>query len=167
MKRWSKLIILIFILTFSISMNSFAMGEEIELDSDEPVSYTEDDTVGEVDQFVDGIYNVNEFARASMSGVIRLVQSGTKLQGSYSTSYTHDVDKIGVKNVKLQYKGSLKVWYTIVTLDDRYRKNESVYMGSFTTAGTIGRTYRLKATHYIIDGVYTETRDNITGELTF
>lgn len=167
MKRWNKWIVFVIILTFGMNMSVYAAEEEIELDSNESVVYTEGDTIDEVDQYVDGIYNVSEYMRASMTGLIRLAKSGTKLHGSYSTSYTHDVDRIGVKDVKLQYKGSLGIWYTIITLDDRYFTNESTYMGSFTTTGTIGRTYRLKATHYVKDGSYKETRNNVTGELTF
>ena len=167
MRQWSKWILLISILTFSMSFNVCAAEDEVELDSNEQVLYTEGTTVDRVDQYVDGIYNVDEYARASMSGLIRLSQAGTKLQASYSTGYTTDVDKIGMKNVKLQYKGSLKIWYTIITIDNRYVKNDSIYVGSFSCDGVIGRTYRLKGTHYVtIDGS-TESRDNITGELIF
>lgn len=143
------------------------MAEEIELDSDEQVEYVEGGDIGEIDEYVDGIYNTSEYARADISGVIRLAKSGTTLYGSYTTSYTYAVDRIGVKNVKLQYKSSLGVWYTLVTLDNRYVTNDSFYAGSFTTTGTFGRTYRLKCTHYITNDSTTQTRSNETEELTF
>lgn len=148
-------------------MNVYAAEEEIELDSNEEVEYVEGDTVDEVDEYVDGIYNTNEYMRVNLTGLLRLIKSGTKLCGSYTTTYSYAVDRIGVKNVKLQYKGSLGVWYTLITLDDRYFTDKSTYTGSFTTTGAIGRTYRLKATHYIKDGSRTETKENQTGNLTF
>lgn len=166
--KWSKISLFLFGLLFFMSINAYAAeGDEIEIDSNEQVDYVEGDTIDKVDKYVDGIYNTNEYMRTGISGVVRLAQSGTKLHGSYSTSYTHVVDKIGVKDVKLQYKGSLKIWYTIITLDDRHFTNNSTYMGSFTTTGTIGRTYRLKATHYVTENGSTQTKANMTGELTF
>lgn len=155
------------IVVFCMNMTVYAADEEIELDSEEQIAYTEGDTLDEIDQYVDGIYNVNEYMRATMSGLIQLSQSGAKLQANYSTGYTSTVDVIGVKNVKLQYKGSLKIWYTVITIDDRHVNNDSIYAGAFTCNGVVGRTYRLKATHYIKLGSYTETRDNSTLELTF
>lgn len=145
----------------------YTKAAEIELDSDEQIEYVEGEEIEEIDEYVDGIYNISEYARADISGVIRLAKSGTKLGGSYSTSYTYAVDKIGIKNLKLQYKSSLGIWYTLITLDDRYVTNDSLYAGSFTTTGTFGRTYRLKCTHYITNDGTTQTRDNVTGELTF
>lgn len=145
----------------------YAEAKDIELDSNEQIEYVENEEIGEIDEYVDGIYNTSEYARADISGVIRLAKSGTKLHGSYTTSYTYAVDKIGVKNVKLQYKSSLGIWYNLVTLDDRYVTNDSLYGGSFTTTGTFGRTYRLKCTHYITNGSTTQTRNNVTEELTF
>lgn len=155
------------VLFFCINVNIYVEAEEIELDSAEQVEYVEGEEIGEIDEYVDGIYNTSEYARADISGVIRLAKSDTKLYGSYTTSYTYAVDKIGVKNVKLQYKSSLGIWYNLVTLDDRYFSNMSTYTGSFSTTGTFGRTYRLKCTHYITDDGTTKTRDNVTGELTF
>lgn len=166
MKILNKWIVFLFILTFCISINVCAEEGEIEVDG-EKVQYIEGDYIDEADKYVDGIYNVSVQARTGMTGVIRLSQVGAKLCGSYSTSYTHVVDKIGVKNVKLQCKNSLKVWCTIITLDDRYLNNNSLYAGSFTTTGTIGRTYRLKATHYVTENGSTQTKANVTGELTF
>lgn len=150
-----------------MSINAYAADDELELDSDEYVEYVEGGVVETFDKYVDGIYNTNENARVSMTGVIRLAKSGTTLYGSYTTSYTYAVDRIGVKNVKLQYKSSLGVWYTLVTLDNRYVTNDSFYAGSFTTTGTFGRTYRLKCTHYITNDSTTQTRSNETEELTF
>lgn len=167
MKKLNKWIILICALTFCLNIRVYAMDDETEMDNVEQMTFVEEDTINEVDQFVDGIYNVSPNARASMVGVIQLSQAGTKLQANYSTTYTSAVDKIGVKNIKLEYKGSLGLWHTIITLDDRYRTNKSSYSGSFTCSGIVGRTYRLQSTHYIIDGSYTETRNNITGNLTF
>lgn len=167
MKRWSKWIVLICILIFGMNMNVYAAEDENESGSEEQASVIEEDIVDEVDQYVDGIYNVSPNARASMVGIIRLSQAGTKLQANYSTTYTSTVDKIGVKNIKLEYKSSLGLWYTILTFDDRYRTNKSSYSGSFTCNGVVGRTYRLKATHYIINGSYSESRNNVTGTLTF
>lgn len=163
--KWIFLVLSIFV--FCLNVNLYAKAEELELDSDEQVEYVENETIDEIDEYVDGIYNTSEYARADISGVIRLAKSGTNLHGSYSTSYTYAVDKIGVKNVKLQYKSSLGIWYNLITLDNRYVTNDSLYGGSFTTTGTFGRTYRLKCTHYITDDGTTKTRDNVTGELTF
>lgn len=125
------------------------------------------ENIEEFDQYVDGIYNVGENARASMTGLIRLYQSNSKLAVVYSTSYSNEVARIGVKNIKLQYKGTLGIWHTIITLDDRYRTNASAYQGSFSCSGVVGRVYRVTGTHYIINGSYTESRNNVTGELTF
>lgn len=165
--KWNKLNILLFILMLSININVHAASEETELDSDEQIEYEEGIVIEDWDEYVDGIYNANPNARASITGVVRLGRSGSKLGGSYSTSYDYAVDKIGVKNVKLQYKSSLGIWYNLVTLDDRYVTNDSLYAGSFTTTGTFGRIYRLKCTHYITNDGTTQTRDNVTGELTF
>ena len=51
-------------------------------------------------------------------------------------------------------------------MDDRYRTNASAYQGSFSCSGVVGRVYRVTGTHYIINGSYTESRNNVTGELT-
>lgn len=166
-KKWSKIGMLLLALLFCMNINVYAADDETELDSDEPIEYEENVVIENWDRYVDGIYNTNENARVSITGVVRLGCSGTKLLGSYSTSYDYAVDKIGVKNVKLQYKSSLGIWYDLVTLDDRYFSNMSTYTGSFSTTGTFGRTYRLKCTHYITNDGTTQTRDNVTGELTF
>lgn len=169
LKTAGKLFILL-VLVCSMGITVCA-EDDLEDISVEQMSFEENDgssyEAGENDQYVDGIYNVGVNARASMTGVIRLLKSGSKLGASYSTDYTHTVDKIGVKNVKLDYKGSLGIWHNIITLDNRYRTNASTYLGSFTCTGVVGRTYRLKATHYIIDGSYTETRNNVTLDFTF
>lgn len=166
-KIWSKLISCILVVVFCINMSVYAADDEIELESDERVEYTEGTVIENLDEYVDGIYNISENARASMTGVIRLGRSGTTLHASYTTSYTVAVDKIGVKNVKLQYKSSLGIWYNLITLDNRYVTNDSFYAGSFSTTGTFGRTYRLKCTHYITNDSTTQTRSNETEELTF
>lgn len=166
----SKLFSIVAILFFSIGMTVNA-EEDLESVDTECSSFTENDELWnenfEGDQYVDGIYNVSGNARASMTGVIRLCQSDGKLVANYSTSYTYSVDKIGVKNIKLQYKGSLGIWHDIITLDNRYRTNAAAYQGAFSCSGVIGRVYRLKGTHYIVDGSYTETRNNVTDTLTF
>lgn len=167
MKKLSKWIVLVFVLLFCLNINVCAAEDENESINVELESFIEEETVDEVDQFVDGIYNVGPNARASMTGMLRLSQAGTKIQADYSTSYTSTVDRIGIKNIKLDFKGSLGVWYNIITLDDRYRTNKSTYSGFFTCNGVPGRTYRLQATHYIKDGSYTQSRPNITEGLTF
>ena len=166
-----NLIIFLFVLVISMNTTVYAQGDDSEeTDTEEStfISYTDQwcDTT-EVDQYVDGIYNIGENARANMTGVIRLYQSGTKLCCNYSTVYTYSVNRIGVKNIKLQYKGSLGIWHNIITLDDRYRTNAANFMGSFTCDGVVGRTYRVKGTHYISDDSYSETRNNETEGLTF
>lgn len=171
-RLWKKsgLIVLSFLLIFVTGITASAEDDLENVDT-EQASFCEEEgepiSVDEFDYYVDGIYNVGENARASMVGVIRLGRSGSKLVSNYTTSYTHTVNRIGVKNIKLQYKGSLGIWHTIITLDDRYYTNQSAYMGSFSCSGVFGRTYRMKGTHYIIDGSYTETRNNVTLELTF
>lgn len=155
------------VFVFCMNINVYAAEEEIELDCNEQVEYVEGGSIDEVDSYVDGIYNTSVQARTGISAVIRLAKSGTTLYGSYTTSYTYAVDKIGVKNVKLQYKSSLGVWYNLITLDNRYVEDASFYAGSFTTTGTFGRTYRLKCTHYITNDSTTQTRSNETEELTF
>lgn len=165
----SGLVLLACILLLVMGITAYAEDDSENVDTEQQ-SFTEEGTLADEDEFdcyVDGIYNVGANARASMAGVIRFGRSGTKLLANYTTTYTHTVDRIGIKNVKLQYKGSLGIWHTIVTLDDRYSRNDSVYMGSFSCTGVFGRTYRMKGTHYIIDGSYTETRNNVTLELTF
>lgn len=170
--QWNKIwrcLVLCVVLVLGINVNVFA--EEVELDADEQLEYTEDESLseiyGEADQYVDGMYNVGSGARTDLTGLIRLSQYQTKLQADYSTAYNYEVSKIGIKNLKLQYKSSLGIWYNIITIDDRYVTNEAVYMGRFTCNGTIGRTYRLKGTHYAVVNGKTITRDNITGNLTF
>lgn len=165
--KWNKFNILLIVLVLSMNINVYAANEEIELDSDEQIEYEEDISIENWDEYVDGIYNTNANARVSITGVVRLGRSGSKLGGSYSTSYDCTVDKIGVKNVKLQYKSSLGIWYNLITLDNRYVEDASFYAGSFTTTGTFGRTYRLKCTHYITNNGTTQTRNNVTEELTF
>lgn len=167
MKRLSKVIILICILIFGMNMSVYAAEDESESSIVEQTSFIEEDMSDEAEQFVDGIYNVDPNARASMTGVIQLSQTGTKLHAYYSTSYTSTVDKIGVKNIKLDYKGSLGIWYNIITLEDRYLTNKSTYTGDFSCTGVPGRIYRLQATHYIKNGSYTQNRYNITEDLTF
>lgn len=161
------LILLVSICVLCMNVNAYAAENEIELDSNEEIEYIEGDPLEHFDAYVDGIYNTNENARVSITGVIRLGKSGTTLGANYSTSYTNVVDRIGVKNLKLQYKSSLGIWYTLITLDDRYVSNKSTYTGSFTTTGTFGRTYRLKCTHYITNNGVTQTQSNETEELTF
>lgn len=164
-----KWIVLSMIVVLCMSVNVSAT--EIEIDSDEQLEYEEGENLeekwGQPDQYVDGIYNVGREARADLSGIIRLGQYKTKVQADYSTSYSYDVSKIGIKNLKLQYKGSLGLWYTIITFDDRHVTNDSLYMGSFTCNGTIGRTYRLQGTHYAVVNGTTKTRFNTTEGMTF
>lgn len=174
LRKASRIIAIILVMALCMGMSVSAddeTEEDMEAVDTEQMSFSEDEgqltDIDEFDQYVDGIYNVGKNARAAMSGVIRLGRSGTKLISNYSTVYTYSVDRIGVKNIKLQYKGSLGIWHTIITLDDRYYTNKATYMGSFSCSGVIGRTYRMKGTHYIINGSYTETRNNVTLELDF
>ncbi|MDY4971795.1 MAG: hypothetical protein SO101_16340 [Lachnospiraceae bacterium] len=171
LKNIIKIVCLSILLIFCMGMTVLAEEDDSESTEIEQLSFIEDDEllkeIDEFDSYVDGIYNVSENARAAMSGVIRLGKSGSKLIANYSTSYSYAVDKIGVKDVKLQYKGSLGIWHTITTLDDRYRTDSSLYQGAFSCSGVIGRTYRMKGTHYVIDGSYTETRNNVTDTITF
>ncbi|MDD7388576.1 MAG: hypothetical protein PUG60_02755 [Lachnospiraceae bacterium] len=163
--------ILLVSLIFCFEITAFAEEDDSEPIDIEQSSFTEYDdvfySVDEFEQYVDGIYNVSENARTNMTGVIRLGKTGSKLFASYSTVYSYPVDKIGVKNIKLQYKGSLGIWHDITTLDNRYSTNASAYQGGFSCTGVIGRVYRLKGTHYVIDGSYTETRNNVTDTITF
>lgn len=165
-----KLLCILSILVFSINITAYA-EENVEDAEIEQTSFIKHDgsweEIDEFDQYVDGIYNVSNNARTAMSGVIRLCQSGTKLCCNYSTSYSYNVNKIGVRNIKLQYKGSLGIWHTIITLDNEYRNNASDFMGSFSCSGVVGRTYRVKGTHYISDDNYSESRNNETEGLTF
>lgn len=167
----SKLVILSVIMIFSMGMTAYAEEDDSEPVDVEQSSFVEDNNlweeIGESDTYVDGIYNIGTNARVSMTGVIRLGKSGSKLIADYSTVYTVSVDRLGVKNIKLQYKGSLGIWHNAITLDDRYRTNAAAYQGAFSCDGVIGRTYRLKGTHYVINGSYTETRNNVTDTLTF
>lgn len=167
----SRFAILSLILIFSVGMTAYAEEDDSEPVDIEQSSFTEDsnlwEEMTESDPYVNGIYNVGENARANMTGIVRLGKSGSKLIADYSTVYTYSVDRIGVKNIKLQYKGSLGIWHNVITLDDRYRTNSGAYQGAFSCSGVIGRTYRLKGTHYIINGSYTETRNNVTLELDF
>lgn len=166
----STCVICLIILVCSMGLTAFAESDEESIEV-ETTSFSEGgdywDNINDFDEYVDGIYNVGENVRTNMVGVIRLCKSGSKLVSMYSTSYTHSVDKIGLKNIKLQYKGSLGIWHDIITLDNRYWTNESAYQGSFSCSGVIGRVYRMKGTHYIIDGSYTETRNNVTENFTF
>lgn len=168
-RKYSSWMVLLLILIFCMSIN--VLAEENEKDTGEQLEYTEGEDLsekfGEPDKYVDGIYNVGKNVRTDLTGLVRLSKYNIKVQADYSTGYTYKVKKIGVKNLTLQYKSSLGLWYTITTIDNRYRENALSYMGSFTCNGTIGRTYRLKCTHYVVDNGSTKTRDNITGELKF
>lgn len=160
---------LFLIMVFGMTLNVSA--KEIDENNNEQLEFLEGENLneefGEPDQYVDGIYNVGENARANLTGLVRLSQYKTKLQADYSTGYSYKVSKLGIKNLKLQYKGSLGIWYTIITIDDRYRTDTMTYVGSFTCNGTIGRTYRLQGTHYaVVDGT-TISRFNTTENLTF
>ncbi|MDO5408970.1 MAG: hypothetical protein Q4F21_00770 [Lachnospiraceae bacterium] len=170
MKNGRKILFLVLVLVVGLNSTAYAANDvesgSKEVDSlvvNENSSISVEDSI----QSVDGIYNVDGKARASMTGVINLSQAGGKLVGNYSTTYTKVVDRIGVKNIKLQYQGALKIWYTIITVGDKYTTNDSGYMGAFTCDGVFGRTYRMSATHYIKNDSYTETRNNITEGLTF
>lgn len=161
-----KLLLLMVVLLFSFNITAFA--EENDSISTETGAFEEiENWDGQKDQYVDGIYNTNPQARAALTGVIQLSQSGTKLVSQYSTSYSTNVSRIGVKNVRLMYKGSLGIWHTIVTLDDRYNTNDSLYAGAFSVTGTIGRTYMLSCTHYYKTSVSSGTKYNETEGLTF
>lgn len=122
---------------------------------------------GEIDQSVDGIYNTNPNSRVSLTGILNLSKSGTKVVAQYSTTYVHDVNRIGVRNIRLMYKTTLGIWNTIVTLDDRYRTNASSCSGAFSVTGTPGRTYMLSATHYYNNAVSSDSKYNETGSLKF
>ncbi len=166
MNKVKKIVALVIVMVLCISVTAFAAESDditTEVNSFEEVESWE----GEVDQYVDGKYNISSNARAALTGTLRLSQSGSTLVSSYSTTYSYDVDKIGIRNVRLMYLTSLKVWNTIVTLDNRYRTDASTYAGAFTITGTFGRTYMLSATHYVTNGSTTQTKYNETSELTF
>lgn len=161
-----KCVILIFALAACFNMTAFATENDsitTEVNSFEEL----DSWTGESENSVDGIYNVYPNSRASMSGVLTLSKSGTKLYASYSTTYPSTVSRIGVKNVRLMYKSTLGLWNTIVTLDDRYETNSDSFLGAFSVTGTPGRTYTLSATHYYKSSVSSESRYNETDELKF
>ena len=166
MNKLKKIVALILAMTLCMGMTVFAAEDdsvETEISSFQEYDSWEE----EVDQSIDGKYNTNPNARAALNGVLNLAQSGTKVVAQYSTVYSKDVDKIGVRNVRLMYLTSLKLWNTIVTLDDRYLTDSSVYTGAFSVTGTYGRTYMLSATHYYVNGVASEKLYNETGELKF
>lgn len=166
--------LMVCLMFFSFSIQAFA--EEIEVESDEQWDYIENDPdhyIENPENYVDGIYNdvvdENELnaKSASLTGIIRLASSDGELFASYTTSYPYTATKIGVKNVKLQYQNSLKIWTNAITLDDRHRTNSSYYTGYFTCRGVFNRTYRLKATHYVVYNGKTQTKSNITETLKF
>lgn len=166
MNKIKKVIALIMVVVLSMNITVLAAGTDdisTEVNSFEEVESWE----GEIDQYVDGKYNTSSNARAAITGALRLAQSGTKVVCSYSTSYSTSVSRIGVRNVRLMYLTSLKVWNTIVTLDDRYCTNDSLYAGSFTVTGTYNRTYMASCTHYYTNTVSSVSKYNETGELTF
>lgn len=149
-------------------------AEEAELESDEQWEYIENDPnsyISNPDQYVDGIYNdainTTNARSASLTGVIRLASSGNKLCASYTTTYPYTASKIGLKNIKLQYQNSLKIWTNAITLDDRHDTNSAFYTGYFTCNGVFNRTYRLKATHYVVYNGKTQTKTNVTETLKF
>lgn len=163
MKRW---IVLTLFVVLSMNLTVFAADSdsiETEIESFEELGSWE----GDIDQSVYGIYNVAPGARAVLTGTLQLSQSGTKVVAQYATTYPNAVSRIGVRNVRLMYKNSLKVWNTIVTLDDRYRTNVSTYAGAFSVTGTYGRVYMLSCTHYYTNSVSSGTQYNETSELTF
>lgn len=169
-RKWNKLSVCLMIMMLCMSMNvsaaESAAEDEIEANSIEQNAFEEGAVLDQWDTYMENTTTGEERA-ASILGIVRLGRSGAELGGNYSTSYDYVVDKIGIKNLKLQYKTSLGVWKTLVTLDERYVTNDSVYIGSFITKGVVGRTYRLKCTHYITDNGKTKTRSNQTGEVEF
>ncbi|MDY2626735.1 MAG: hypothetical protein SOW08_00230 [Lachnospiraceae bacterium] len=169
-RKLERIMVFVVLAVFCLNITVCAQENDVDISCEQESFVEYDDQIndiGEIDQYADGIYNVGTNARASMSGLIRIYQSSSKLACVYSTEYSHTVNKVGVKNIKLQYKGSLGIWHNIITLDDRYATNTTEYMGSFSCTGVVGRVYRVKGTHYIVDGSYTQSRDNVTGELTF
>lgn len=168
-----KLLLAVLIMVFSLSLTAYAQETEEDEMGDgvvEQADYTENvnlEDLGEPDQIVYGENNTSTNARVSMTGVLELAQYGTKVGGSYSTSYTYAVSRIGVKNMKLQYKNILGIWVTAVNIGERYTTNSSLHGGSFTCSGVDGRTYRLKATHYVIVDGTTIERDNATDSMKF
>lgn len=153
---------------FSFNIQAFA--EEEELESDEQWVYVENNPADlnvVPEAYVDGIYNDNPNARASLTGVIRLSVSNNRLYASYTTTFPYAAPKIGVKNVKLQYQNSLKIWTNAITLDDRHATNDTFYTGYFSCNGVFNRTYRLKVTHYVVYNGKTQTKTNVTENLKF
>ena len=166
MNKIKKMLILVMVMVLSMNLTAFAAESdsvETEVESFEELDSWE----GESDQSVDGIYNTNSAARAALTGTLRLSQSGTTLIADYASTYSTTVNRIGVRNVRLMYKNSLKLWSTIVTLDDRYRTSACTYAGAFSVTGTYGRVYMLSCTHYYTDTLSSGTTYNETGELTF
>lgn len=147
--------------------------DEVELESDEQWEYVENDPADQniaLDAYVDGIYNDSNVANArsaSLTGVIRLASSSQKLYASYTTTYPYVATKVGVKNIRLQYQNSLKVWTNAIKIDDRHVNNDSFYTGYFTCNGVFNRTYRLKVTHYVVYNGKTQTKTNVTENLKF
>lgn len=175
---WRKVLVFLVLVTLCWNGTAYAQGaentgeESVEQELNSFVEYEgEAPDFGEIDQSVNGINDVMPGARENLLGMIRLYQSGTRLCCVYSTSYTTNAKRIGVKNLKLQYKGTLGLWRTIVTIDDKYRENASEFLASFSCDGVKGRVYRVTATHYIkgLTGKpnYTESKNNQTGNLTF
>lgn len=151
-----------------LSMNITTFAAESDSIETEVESFEElDSWEGETDQSVDGIYNTSSGARTVLTGTLQLSQSGTKLIAQYASTTSTTVNRIGVQNVRLMYKNSLRVWDTIVTLGDRYRTSASTYAGAFTVTGTYGRVYMLSCTHYYTDTLSSGTKYNETDELTF
>lgn len=173
MKQIKKLSCLMMacLIVFCFEIQVFAQeADEVELESDEQWEYVENDPADQnmvLDAYVDGIYNDNPNARTSLTGVIRLASSSQKLYASYTTTYPYAATKIGVKNVKLQYQNSLKIWTNAVKIDDRHATNDTFYTGYFTCNGVFNRTYRLKATHYVVYKGKTQTKTNVTENLKF
>jgi hypothetical protein len=163
-KRLSRILIFVVLLCVC-SFNVFAAEEDVEQSTlvEGVPAVTEDD----MDQYVDGLYNTSSLARTSIAGVVRLYQSGTKIGVVYSTTCSESAKKVGVKDVKLQYKGSLGLWHTAISIDDRYVENKSTYDGGFSCSGVTGRVYRLKVTHYATGTGFSKTKDNEAGNLTF
>ena len=160
------LMVCLMVFSFSIPVSA----EEEELESDEQWTYVENDPADlnvVPESYVDGIYNDNPNARTSLTGVIRLSVANNKLYASYTTTYPYAATKIGVKNIKLQYQNSLKIWTNAIKIDDRHATNDTFYTGYFSCNGIFNRTYRLKATHYVVYKGKTQTKSNVTGTLKF
>lgn len=145
MKRWTKIVIVLFCIISLMPMQVFAMETEPDI-----VFMTEEEA-----EYYASIYFPKKPASNGELSITELsiFESDGRLMVLYSTSASGSPSEVGIKQIMLEEKSGT-LWEIVAKNDKQSKKDANTYTGGFYFNSPVsGYSYRASGIHFaVIDG---------------